>query len=271
MPDGITGSDLASATPVQLANLAASDLMLIGPAESVDFKANRLSALGQTIQLSQSTASRSLNRSLLRIQPGAVVSVRGRLLANGDIEATSISVVHQRYVAGGQSLFLRGLIRAVDPSVGRLVIGHLVVDYTGALHNLDSRSLRVGAEIVAAGIQPSADASFLALSALVRGIGGSDLNGIGGSDLNGIGGSDLNGIGGSDLNGIGGSDLNGIGGSDLNGIGGSDLNGIGGSDLNGIGGSDLNGIGGSDLNGIGGSDLNGIGGSDLNGIGGSDF
>jgi hypothetical protein len=152
-------------------------------------------------------------------------------LSNGDIQATSIRIVHEKYSAGGQPLFIRGLVRTIDLSFGRLLVGQLVIDYTGALHSLDATSLRPGAEFVATGIQPSADTSFLALAGLVRGIGGSDLNGIGGSDLNGIGGSDLNGIGGSDLNGIGGSDLNGIGGSDLNGIGGSDLNGIGGSDF----------------------------------------
>jgi len=216
LPAGIGGSDLASATQTQLATLLASDLMLVGPADSIAYNAGSLQVLGQTVRLSRSGATaRSLSRSLLHIQSDVVVAVRGRLLSSGEVEATSISIVSRTNVAGGQTLFLRGLVRTLDRSIGTLVVGRLAVDYTGALHNFDSLSLSVGAEFVAAGIRPSPQGSFLALSALVKGIGGSDLNGIGGSDLNGIGGSDLNGIGGSDLNGIGGSDLNGIGGSDF--------------------------------------------------------
>ena len=260
---GIGGSDFAAATSVDINAVQQSDLMLVGSVDSVDYRGLSLQALGQVVRITNSKAAKKV---LLGVRPGSLIEVRGQISRPGEIQATSISLVSKDYVAGAQNVIVRGLVTSIKPAIGQLVIGRLVVDYTGALHTLDPASLAVGSEFVAFGIRPLPQGALVALS----GIGGSDLKGIGGSDTKGIGGSDLKGIGGSDTKGIGGSDLKGIGGSDTRGIGGSDPKGIGGSDLKGIGGSDTRGIGGSDLKGIGGSDTRGIGGSDLKGIGGSD-
>src|SRR5262245_2700693 len=229
---GIGGSDLAAASAPDLNAVLQSDLMLVGAVDSVDPQGFSLQALGQVVRLANSHKSRKL---LLGVRPGSVIEVRGRIAGPGEIQATSIALVSKYYVAGAQNVMVRGLVTSVKRAIGQLVIGRLLVDYTGALHSLDPASVRVGTEFVAIGIRPLAQGAFVALS----GIGGSDLSGIGGSDAKGIGGSDLKGIGGSDAKGIGGSDLSGIGGSDLKGIGGSDTRskGIGGSDLSGIGGS----------------------------------
>jgi hypothetical protein len=266
----IGGSDFAAANSASaLSTVAQSDLMLVGPVDAVDFKAGSLQSLGQVIHLPSSKGSP------LRIRPGSVVEVRGRLSGPGEIQATSVLMVSKTYVAGAQNVLVRGLVTSVRADVGQLTIGKLVVDYTGALYSLDPASVSVGSQFLAGGIQPLVQGVFVALSAIggsdAKAIGGSDVNAIGGSDLKAIGGSDLQAIGGSDLKAIGGSDVNAIGGSDLKAIGGSDLQAIGGSDLKAIGGSDLQAIGGSDLKAIGGSDLKAIGGSDLKAIGGSDL
>jgi hypothetical protein len=247
--------------------------MLIGPVDSIDYNKASLQSLGQVVSLQGAKNSQA---TLLRnIRSGSLVEVRGRIAGPGAIQATSVTLVSKTYVAGAQTVLVRGLVTSIRPDVGQLTIGRLLIDYTGTLHSLDGTTIAVGSEFIASGIQPLAQGAFVALSGIggsdVKGIGGSDTAGIGGSDVKGIGGSDTAGIGGSDVKGIGGSDTAGIGGSDVKGIGGSDLKGIGGSDVKGIGGSDLAGIGGSDVKGIGGSDLKGIGGSDVKGIGGSDL
>ncbi|MCI0421959.1 MAG: hypothetical protein L0312_22480, partial [Acidobacteria bacterium] len=201
---GIAGSDLAVATPAELNALAASGLMLVGPVEAKDYRAISLQVLGQTVRLSGSrTTQTSLHGAFLRIEQNNVVVVWGRLLTSGEIEASAVSVASRPYVAGAQPLFLRGIISSLQANVGRLSVGNLAVDYTGALHTLDALTLSVGAEFVATGIQAFSKGSFVALTASARpsGIAGSDLTGIAGSDLNsrGITGSDLTGIAGSDL------------------------------------------------------------------------
>jgi hypothetical protein len=251
--------------------LAASDLMILGPVEAVDLRAATIQVLGQTVRFPESAQQ----RILLRLVPGNVVAVRGQILTAGEIAATAVSITAHQYVAGAQPVFVRGVVTALRADVGVLLIGRLSVDYTGALYSLDAGSLSEGAEVVFSGIQAVPNGSALALSAAIssKGIAGSDLQarGIAGSDLQarGIAGSDLQaqGIAGSDLQarGIAGSDLQaqGIAGSDLQaqGIAGSDLQarGIAGSDLQarGIAGSDLQarGIAGSDMAGISGSDF----------------
>ena len=271
---GIGGSDFASASTSSSADLSAvlqSDLMLVGSVDSVDYGSLSLQALGQVVRVANQKEAKTVFRS---IRPGYLIEVRGRIVGPGEIQATSISLISKYYVAGAQNVLVHGLVTSVKPAIGRLKIGKLLVDYTGALYDLDPASITVGSVFVALGIQPLAQGALVAVSGIggsdTRGIGGSDVKGIGGSDVKGIGGSDVKGIGGSDVKGIGGSDVKGIGGSDVKGIGGSDVKGIGGSDVKGIGGSDVKGIGGSDVKGIGGSDVKGIGGSDVKGIGGSD-
>ncbi len=281
---GVAGSD-------EFKGLVASDLMLVGPVEAVDYQAATVQILGQTVQLSP-----AVRRALLRVAPENVVVVHGRILAPGKIEASSLSIVSLLYVAGAQPLFLRGVVSGLNSDTGTAAVGNLRVDYTGALHSLDASAVTVGAEFAVSGIQAVPNGSVFALSAAAApsGIAGSDVQarGITGSDLQsrGITGSDVQarGITGSDLQsrGITGSDVQarGITGSDLQsrGITGSDVQarGITGSDLqsHGIAGSDVQarGITGSDLQsrGIAGSDVQarGITGSDLQsrGIAGSD-
>ena len=276
---GIAGSD-------EFKGLVASDLMLLGPVEAIDYRAATVQVLGQTVRLSSSA-----RRVLRRLAVGNVVVVHGRILGVGEIEANALSIASRQYVAGAQTLFLRGLVSTLHSDVGALGVGNLRVDYTGALHSLDASSLNVGVEFVISGIQAAPNGSVLALDAAVRpsGITGSDVQakGITGSDVQakGITGSDVQakGITGSDVQakGITGSDVQakGITGSDVQAIGitGSDVQakGITGSDVQAIGitGSDVQakGITGSDVQakGITGSDVQakGITGSDVQAIG----
>ena len=199
---GIGGSDLASASSTDLNAVLQSDLMLVGSVDSVDYASLSLQALGQVVRLENSKATK---RALLGIRPGSLIEVRGRIAGPGEIQATSVSLISKYYVAGAQNVMVRGLVTSVKPAVGQLMIGRLLVDYTGALHSLDPASVTVGSQFVALGIQPLPQGALVALS----GIGGSDISGNRwfGSERHwrfrreGIGGSDLKGIGGSDAEG----------------------------------------------------------------------
>src|SRR4249920_47718 len=177
---GIGGSDFASATSADLNAVLQSDLMLVGSVDSVDYGSLSLQALGQVVRLA---SSKEAKRAFLSIRPGALIEVRGRIAGPGEVQATSVSLISKYYVAGAQNVMVRGLVTSVNPAIGQLMIGRLLVDYTGALHSLDSASITVGSQFVALGIQPLPQGSLVALS----GIGGSDVRGIGGSDLKGIG------------------------------------------------------------------------------------
>src|ERR1700752_4850500 len=149
----IAGLDISFATLPQIAALKASDLMLLGPRGAIYLASDSFQVLGQTVRLSGSSAVlNSLRRTLLRLNPGSVVAVRGRMTNAGEIEATSIVIGSRRNVDGAQPLFLRGIVRAVDAGVGNLTIGHLVVDYSGALHSLAPLSVYAGAEFRATGL-----------------------------------------------------------------------------------------------------------------------
>jgi hypothetical protein len=221
---GLAATDSASSIAIadsdEFKSLIASDLMLVGPVEVIDRRSATVRVLGQTVR-----GSGLAKRTFARLAVGNVVIVRGRVVAAGQIEANALSIASRQYVAGAQAIFLRGIIDAIHSDVGTLAVGRLIVDYTASLHSLDVGSLRVGAEIVVAGIQPVASGSVLALSASSRpsGITGSDIQarGIAGSDVQarGITGSDIQarGIAGSDVQGRGitGSDVAGIAGSDF--------------------------------------------------------
>src|SRR6185437_3400799 len=259
---------------------AAGELEVLGVVETS--AASGLVVSGQTVRLTTSALQAALPAK------GALVAVYGSLLADGTISASQVSEVGQAYVPGATTLYIRGVVKSVNASVGRAQVGSLSIDYTAALYESSDAGIKPGSVVEFSGLQSSASTLF-ASRVSASGIGGTNhANGIGGTNVvaNGIGGTNVaaNGIGGTNAvaNGIGGTNrANGIGGTNVtaNGIGGTNAvaNGIGGTNrANGIGGTNVtaNGIGGTNVtaNGIGGTNVsaNGIGGTNrANGIGGT--
>ena len=258
---GIGGTDLLRAAVPQ--GTGATDLDVLGLVQTVDAASGALVVSGQTVHVSSKT---KLGQSSLPGK-GSLVAVYGALNADGTITATQITSLGNSYVPGATTLYVRGVVKSVNASLGRAQVGSLSIDYTASLYSSAAASIKAGTVAEFAGVQTSSTL----FASKAAGIGGTDLvmAGIGGTDLAtaGIGGTDLAvakaaGIGGTDLAkaGIGGTDLvaAGIGGTDrakVAGIGGTDLAtaGIGGTDLvaAGIGGTDrvvakAAGIGGTD-------------------------
>lgn len=115
-----SGSILSTTSADQLEDLVASDLMVIGPVEAVDYRAAVAQVLGQSVQLG--TLDR---KTVLQAVPGSVLAVRGQLLSTGEIQATALSIVATQYVAGAQPLYLRGVVSALQADVGMLAVGKL--------------------------------------------------------------------------------------------------------------------------------------------------
>ena len=188
--------------PQQLDAIWQSDLMLVGPVDSIDYSTGSLQSLGQVIRFTNLTVTRGV-RFLARVRVGSVVEVRGRV-SGSRRDSSYITLLQFRgsTLPEPRTCWSAASSHPQAHQSGRCGLASLVVDYTGALYKLDAASITVGSQFLALGIRPLSQGVFVALS----GIGGSDTRGIGGSDLSGIGGSDTAGIGGSDLKGIGGSD-----------------------------------------------------------------
>ena len=197
----IGGSDLTALSSPALASIAASDLMLIGPVETLNRRQGVLRVLGQTVRVS----TRGLISSQIAV--GTIVSVRGEIALDGSIVAKALSRVSGSYVAGSTSVLVKGRVTAHSPSLGTLRLGRLLVDYTSSMYSLDASRLRIGSIVLLAGIQPTVGSVFVAQSTLADAPDGSvSTSSIGGSDMSSIGGSDMSSIGGSDMSSIGGSD-----------------------------------------------------------------
>ncbi|MBS0380091.1 MAG: hypothetical protein JSS29_16545 [Proteobacteria bacterium] len=196
------------------ASARGTELLLIGPVESVDAVSQSATVLGQKI----------VSSSAAVLKVGDSVSVYGSLNSDGSIAVSHVQL-RGPYVAGASQVLLTGFVQKVDSSVGRSVVGGVAVDLTPSIVAL-ANSPEIGARAQISGIQPVARGVVL-----VNGIsgGGAAVSGIsgGGAAVSGIsgGGAAVNGlIVGRHTNGIsgGGAAVSGIsgGGAAVNGISG---------------------------------------------------
>jgi hypothetical protein len=164
-------------------------LMLLGPVEAVDAKNGIAIVVGQKVLL----------RNLKRPSIGSSVAVFGSVNLDGSVVASAITSAGL-YVSGASPLVITGIVRAFDPSIGRVTIGKSVIDFSAALSTGAFPDLRVGDLAQVGGTQPTTLGLVLASQVVVGkdGIigGGLNLNGIIGGGSNGIigGGIALNGI-----------------------------------------------------------------------------
>jgi hypothetical protein len=217
--------------------------------------ASVLTVAGQTVQVSAGTKVLTASGSSAASLPakGAMVAVYGSLNSDGTIAASQIRVLNESYVPGATSIYVHGVVTAVNTVLATAKVGSLSIDYSASLYDSSAQSIQVNSVAGFTGVQTGGAAATLFASKVVpAGIAGGDKatltpSGIAGGDkaavsVNGIAGGDkaavsVNGIAGGDkaavsVNGIAGGDkaalsVNGIAGGDkaalsVNGIAGGD-------------------------------------------------
>jgi hypothetical protein len=123
-------------------------LLAFGPVDSVDPVARTIDVMGKSYALMSTervAAEMAAGRQL-------TVSVTGVLGEKGSARSAALALLTTDYVAGASRVITTGKITAVDQSLGTLVIGKLVVDYSA----VDLPRLpQVGDIAAVAGVQPS--------------------------------------------------------------------------------------------------------------------
>ena len=196
-----------------------SELMVIGPVESVDVANRAVTVLGQRVLGIG-------NPQALTV--GNTVAVFGAARRDGSIEASAIRE-QGMYVPGASAVFLSGTVQRSDAAVGRLTVNGVNIDLTPAM-SAGALSPKVGSKLSISGIQPVGRGLVLANG--IAGTGAS-ANGIAGTGYRALGiagtGASANGIAGT------GASANGIAGTGHGVLGiagtGASANGIAGTGL----------------------------------------
>ena len=140
-------------------------LLVFGPIDTIYDDLSMLEVLGQTISFSD-LDDQSLS-------PGTLIYVFGYVLGDGYAVGTAILQSTEQNVPGATPLYVSGYLSAVDPVLGTLQIGRLVVNYTNLLSNGD---LVLGNGVVSVtGVQPTSEGVVLA-TAVGEGFGGSAIS-----------------------------------------------------------------------------------------------
>jgi hypothetical protein len=123
-------------------------LLAFGPVDSVDTVARTIDVMGKSYAL------KSTERVAAEMATGRqlTVSVTGVLGEKGSARSATLALLTTDYVVGASKVITTGKITAVDQSLGTLVIGKLVVDYSAV--DL-ARLPQVGDIVAVAGVQPS--------------------------------------------------------------------------------------------------------------------
>ena len=127
------------------------ELLMSGPAESVDLATNTVSVLGQKFVVPDAS----------RVAVGHQINVFGGLNANGSVGARFIQDT-ARFAAGGDRVFATGAVTAINSTRGLLSVGGAAIDYTSLLARSDFQLPAVGDMISIAGIQPTGRGLVLA-------------------------------------------------------------------------------------------------------------
>src|SRR5882757_5339370 len=125
----------AAPTP-SFQTLVDSNLVLLGPVESVNASESRIQVLGQSIAVPKTRTG---------VIVGELVAIYGAVKADGSYKVSSVSQSgSSAYVPGATELYLKGVVTYVNKSAGVLRVGSYVVNYGGALHTLVAENLAVG-------------------------------------------------------------------------------------------------------------------------------
>jgi hypothetical protein len=92
-----------------------------------------------------------------------MVQVHGSVYADGTLHATALGEIASLHsVPGATSLYVKGVITAVDQASAVARLGSLSIKYAEALHTLSNSSLAVGQVAAFSGVEYSGIAAFYA-------------------------------------------------------------------------------------------------------------
>jgi len=147
----IVGGSVALGATLALPAAGEYELLLSGPAESVDHATNTVTVLGHRIVV----------RDASRFLPGQKFNVLGVISRNGPSSA-KVVVGTNTYSAGGDAVTVAGKVTAIDAARGRINIEGALVDYTALLARRGFSLPALGAAIRANGTQPAGRGVVLA-------------------------------------------------------------------------------------------------------------
>jgi hypothetical protein len=163
---GGTGVNAIGGTGVNaIGGTGRSQLVILGPVESVDLAQGTVTILGRTLQLPKGpTASSVLERYVSG--ESLQVAVLGALSTAGRIAHLTLQVVPTPYVPGVSEVVLTGVVQAVDLATGQAMVNDTVVSYTSLLET-GASAMNVGTVVTVRGTMPQAgqaiDASVLVI------------------------------------------------------------------------------------------------------------
>jgi hypothetical protein len=128
-------------------------LLISGPIESIDSSHNTVTVLGHSVTLAHVDS----------VQVGQLVRVYGSIGGGAALGTAQLQNLGT-YANGYESLYLKGTVSAVTPSIARLRVGGAEVDYTALLANGRFAVPGVGTVVEIAGVLPSGHGLLLASS-----------------------------------------------------------------------------------------------------------
>ena len=168
----IAGPSLASASPTlsrvgatnvsidSLQKQFGAELLLVGPLSSVNSTGTSFDVLGQTVTLGPKAVANAV------LRPGQLIAVTGAIQPDGKIVATGVVDLQEEYVDGATEVMGSGVVTAHTPTLAKVTVGRLAVDYSPALHAGDP-GLAVGSTVQFRGIQIGSTSSAIAFSIAV--------------------------------------------------------------------------------------------------------
>jgi hypothetical protein len=134
-------------------SIAASELLISGPVDSVDASSNVVTILGHQVHAANSSA----------VGIGSLVNVYGSIGKGGAISGAVLKDL-AKIGSGSDQLYIKGHVTGLSAGIGRFVIGGAVVDYTALLSNSKFRVPMLGDTVVVTGTQPTARGVILGTS-----------------------------------------------------------------------------------------------------------
>lgn len=167
---GISGGD-SFAVMAGISGGDSDNLDVVGVVESTN--SSGVAVSGQTVRLSAGTKVTAESRGSLA--KGALVAVYGTINSDGTIAASAVNVLASEYVAGATTLYVRGVVKSVNPALATAKVGNLSIDYSSSLAS-GSSSIAAGSVVEFSGLQTSSSTLYASKSKVVKadGISGGD-------------------------------------------------------------------------------------------------
>jgi len=149
----------AGATVADLKSLYGSELEVLGDVQRVDLAKGILTVAGQHIAISRATrftfdgVAVDASAALHTISVGDLLAVSGRL---GE-PASSVDRATEAYLPGATTMFVKGKVDAVVPSLGVARIDELRLDLTPAMSDIRFEGVESGQVVEAVGTRPTAN------------------------------------------------------------------------------------------------------------------